>query len=213
MERLICLVMGYVFGLFQTGYLYSRSKHMDIRNYGSGNSGSTNVLRVMGKKEGLVVFLGDAGKMILACLLTRVIFRSQPESLYLYLLYTGFGVILGHNFPFYMGFKGGKGIAASAGLLASTDWRLMLICLVVFVMAVAITRYVSLGSILVMICFAIGMIYFGLIRRDYGLADSCQTEFAGIALAISLMGIWRHHTNIRRLLNGTENKLGAKKNA
>ena len=199
MERLICLVMGYVFGLFQTGYLYSRSKHMDIRNYGSGNSGSTNVLRVMGKKAGLVVFLGDAGKMILACLLTRVIFRSQPESLYLYLLYTGFGVILGHNFPFYMGFKGGKGIAASAGLLASTDWRLMLICLVVFVMAVAITRYVSLGSILVMICFAIGMIYFGLIRRDYGLADSCQTEFAGIALAISLMGIWRHHTNIRRL--------------
>ncbi|WP_432629923.1 glycerol-3-phosphate 1-O-acyltransferase PlsY [Brotaphodocola sp.] len=213
MERLICLVMGYVFGLFQTGYLYSRSKHMDIRNYGSGNSGSTNVLRVMGKKAGLVVFLGDAGKMILACLLTRVIFRSQPEFLYLYLLYTGFGVILGHNFPFYMGFKGGKGIAASAGLLASTDWRLMLICLVVFVMAVAITRYVSLGSILVMICFAIGMIFFGVIRGDYGLAESCQTEFIGIALAISLMGIWRHHANIRRLLNGTENKLGAKKNA
>ena len=213
MERLICLVMGYVFGLFQTGYLYSRSKHMDIRNYGSGNSGSTNVLRVMGKKAGLVVFIGDAGKMILACLLTRVIFRSQPESLYLYLLYTGFGVILGHNFPFYMGFKGGKGIAASAGLLASTDWRLTLICLVVFVAAVALTRYVSLGSILVMICFLIGMIYFGLIRGDYGLAASHQTEFVVIAAAISLMGIWRHHANIRRLLNGTENKLGAKKNA
>lgn len=213
MERLICLVMGYVFGLFQTGYLYSRSKHMDIRNYGSGNSGSTNVLRVMGKKAGFVVFIGDAGKMILACLLTRVIFRSQPESLYLYLLYTGFGVILGHNFPFYMGFKGGKGIAASAGLLASTDWRLTLICLVVFVAAVAITRYVSLGSILVMICFLIGMIYFGLIRGDYGLAASHQTEFVAIAAAISLMGIWRHHANIRRLLNGTENKLGAKKNA
>ncbi|WP_432628158.1 glycerol-3-phosphate 1-O-acyltransferase PlsY [Brotaphodocola sp.] len=213
MERLICLVMGYVFGLFQTGYLYSRSKHMDIRNYGSGNSGSTNVLRVMGKKAGLVVFIGDAGKMILACLLTRVIFRSQPDSMYLYLLYTGFGVILGHNFPFYMGFKGGKGIAASAGLLASTDWRLMLICLVVFVAAVAITRYVSLGSILVMICFLIGMIYFGLVRGDYGLAASHQTEFVAIAAAISLMGIWRHHANIRRLLNGTENKLGAKKNA
>lgn len=65
MERVLCLVMGYVFGLFQTGYLYSRSKHMDIRNYGSGNSGSTNVLRVMGKKAGLIVFLGDAGKMTL----------------------------------------------------------------------------------------------------------------------------------------------------
>lgn len=121
MERALCLVMGYVFGLFQTGYIYSRSKHMDIRNYGSGNSGSTNVLRVMGKKAGLIVFLGDAGKMIVACLLTRLLFRSQPELLYVYLLYTGFGVILGHNFPFYMGFKGGKGIAASAGLLASTE--------------------------------------------------------------------------------------------
>ena len=66
MERVLCLVMGYVFGLFQTGYLYSRSKHMDIRNYGSGNSGSTNVLRVMGKKAGLIVFLGDAGKIIVS---------------------------------------------------------------------------------------------------------------------------------------------------
>ena len=168
MERVLCLVMGYVFGLFQTGYLYSRSKHMDIRNYGSGNSGSTNVLRVMGKKAGLIVFLGDAGKMIAACLITRVLFRSQPELLYVYLLYTGFGVILGHNFPFYMEFKGGKGIAASAGLLASTDWRVMLVCLVVFVAAVAITRYVSLGSILVMICFFIGMVFFGA-RGDFGI--------------------------------------------
>ena len=123
MERAICLAMGYVFGLFQTGYLYSKSKHMDIRNYGSGNAGSTNVLRVMGVKAGLIVFLGDAGKMILACLLTRMLYAGQPEMLYVYLLYTGLGVILGHNYPFYMGFKGGKGIAASAGLLASLDWR------------------------------------------------------------------------------------------
>ena len=152
MERVLCLVMGYVFGLFQTGYLYSRSKHMDIRNYGSGNSGSTNVLRVMGKKAGLIVFLGDAGKMIAACLITRVLLRSQPELLYVYLLYTGLGVILGHNFPFYMGFKGGKGIAAAH-----------------------------------------------------------LTEFYVLAGLISAMGIWRHHTNIKRLLSGTENKLGARK--
>ena len=146
MERAICLAMGYVFGLFQTGYLYSKSKNMDIRNYGSGNAGSTNVLRVMGVKAGLIVFLGDAGKMILACLLTRMLYSGQQEMLYVYLLYTGLGVILGHNYPFYMGFKGGKGIAASAGLLASLDWRVMLICLVVFVATVAITRFVSLGS-------------------------------------------------------------------
>lgn len=101
MERAICLAMGYVFGLFQTGYLYSKSKHMDIRNYGSGNAGSTNVLRVMGVKAGLIVFLGDAGKMILACLLTRILYAGQTEMLYVYLLYTGLGVILGHNYPLH----------------------------------------------------------------------------------------------------------------
>ena len=210
MERILCLAMGYCFGLFQTGYLYSRAHHMDIRNYGSGNPGSTNVLRVMGVKAGLIVFLGDAFKMIFACLLTRYLFRGQPELLYVYLLYTGFGVVLGHNYPFFMGFKGGKGIAASAGLLASTDWRVMLVCLVVFVTIVATTRYVSLGSILVMICFFIGMVFFGS-RGYYGLPASNQIEFYVMAAAISGMGIWRHHSNIRRLLSGTENKIGIKK--
>lgn len=210
MERVICLLMGYVFGLFQTGYIYSRAHSIDIRNYGSGNSGSTNILRVMGVKAGLVVFLGDAFKMIFACLLTRYLFREQPDMMYVYLLYTGFGVVMGHNYPFYMGFKGGKGIAASAGLLASTDWRVMLVCLVVFVTIVAVTRYVSLGSILVMILFFIGMVFFGY-RGDYGIATAHLMEFYGMAGVIAGMGIWRHHSNIKRLLSGTENKLGAKK--
>lgn len=210
MERVICLVIGYVFGLFQTGYLYSKAQGMDIRQHGSGNAGSTNVLRVMGVKAGFIVFLGDCFKMVFACLLTRFLFRAQPEALYVYLLYTGFGVILGHNYPFFMGFKGGKGIAASAGLLFSTDWRVMLVCLVVFVVTVAVTRYVSLGSIFVMILFFIGMVFFGY-RGDYGLASGRLTEFCCVAAVISLMGIWRHRANIKRLLSGTENKLGTKK--
>lgn len=210
MERVICLVTGYIFGLFQTGYLYSKAHHMDIRKYGSGNSGSTNVLRVMGIKAGLIVFIGDVSKMILACLLTRYLFRAQPGMIYVYLLYTGFGVVLGHNFPFYMGFKGGKGIAASAGLLAATDWRVMLVCLVVFVLVVAITRYVSLGSILVMILFSAGMIFFSM-QGDFGIDEAALPEFCVMAMVISMMGIWRHRANIKRLLAGTENKLGAKK--
>lgn len=210
MERAICLGIGYLFGLFQTGYLYSKAHHMDIRNYGSGNSGSTNVLRVMGVKAGLIVFLGDSFKTIFACLLTRYLFREQPGMLYVYLLYTGFGVILGHNFPFYMGFKGGKGIAASAGLLAAMDWRVMLVCLIVFVLVVAVTRYVSLGSILVMILFSTGMIFFAM-RGDFGIREQALPEFCLMATVIAVMGIWRHRTNIRRLLSGTENKLGAKK--
>ncbi|MCD8082284.1 MAG: glycerol-3-phosphate 1-O-acyltransferase PlsY [Clostridiales bacterium] len=212
MERILCLGYGYLFGLLQSGYLYSKSKGMDIRNYGSGNSGSTNVLRVMGKQAAAIVFIGDAGKMILACLLTRYLFRNQPEYVYLYLLYTAFGVILGHNFPFYMGFKGGKGIAATAGLFASTDWRLAVVCLVIFVVTVAATRYVSLGSILIVIVFFVWMVYFGRIG-DYGLAASAQTEFDVVAFLITAMAVWRHRANIGRLLSGTENRVGAKKTA
>ncbi len=210
MERVVCLILGYVFGLFQTGYLYSKAHNMDIRKYGSGNSGSTNVLRVMGKKAALIVFTGDVSKMILACLLTRYLYREQPGMMYVYLLYTGFGVVLGHNFPFYMGFKGGKGIAASAGLFAALDWRIMLVCLVVFVLAVAATRYVSLGSILVMLVFLAGMIYFGM-RGDYGVQENALPEFCVMVSVITMMAVWRHRSNIKRLLSGTENKLGAKK--
>lgn len=210
MERILCLVMGYVFGLFQTGYLYSKAHHMDIRQHGSGNAGSTNVLRVMGVKAGLVVFLGDCFKMVFACLLTRYLFREQEGAIYLYLLYTGLGVILGHNFPFFMGFKGGKGIAASAGLLLATDLRVTLVCLIVFVVVVAVTRYVSLGSILVMILFFAGMVFFGY-RGDYRLDIGHLTEFYIMAGVIGGMGIWRHRSNIKRLLTGTENKIGAKK--
>ena len=87
MERIIGLVIGYAFGLFQTGYLYSKAHHIDIRNYGSGNSGSTNILRVMGVKAGLIVFVGDTSKMILACFLAKYLFREQPGMVYVYLLY------------------------------------------------------------------------------------------------------------------------------
>lgn len=118
MGRVICLVMGYVFGLFQTGYLYGKMNHIDIRNYGSGNSGTTNALRVMGKKAGLIVFAGDFLKTVFACLAARIIFKGSPDT-DLYVLYAGLGVVLGHNFPCYLNFKGGKGIASMAGILVS----------------------------------------------------------------------------------------------
>ena len=211
MERLICIAIGYVFGLFQTSYIYGKMHGIDIRKCGSGNAGTTNMLRTMGTKAGAITLLGDAFKCVIAVLVVRTLFRAQYEEILpLLSIYTAAGVILGHNFPFYMEFKGGKGIAASAGLLASTDWRVMLVCLVVFVAAVAITRYVSLGSILVMICFFIGMVFFGA-RGDFGIAAAHLTEFYVLAGLISAMGIWRHHTNIKRLLSGTENKLGARK--
>ena len=103
MLRVFCLVFGYVFGLFQTGYLYGRMNHIDIRNYGSGNSGTTNALRVLGKKAGLIVFIGDFFKMVLACLLVRIFLKGDPNT-DLYVLYTGLGVVAERGSPPWPGF-------------------------------------------------------------------------------------------------------------
>ena len=109
MERVICLLIGYVFGLFQTAYFYGKAKGIDIRKYGSGNAGTTNALRVLGTKAGLIVLAGDCLKCIVAVCITKALFTTgHPENIYLLCLYTGAGAIIGHNFPFYMGFKGGK---------------------------------------------------------------------------------------------------------
>lgn len=209
MLRVFCLVFGYVFGLFQTGYLYGRMNHIDIRNYGSGNSGTTNALRVLGKKAGLIVFIGDFFKMVLACLLVRIFLKGDPNT-DLYVLYTGLGVVMGHNFPFYLGFKGGKGIASMAGLLVSMDWRVTLVCAAVFLGTVIITRYVSLGSIFVVILFFIQMVLYESMGA-YQVAPGSRMEFYALAGVLTGMAIWRHRANIRRLLAGTENKLWGNK--
>ena len=209
MLRVFCLVFGYVFGLFQTGYLYGRMNQIDIRNYGSGNSGTTNALRVLGKKAGLIVFIGDFFKMVLACLLVRIFLKGDPNT-DLYVLYTGLGVVMGHNFPFYLGFKGGKGIASMAGLLVSMDWRVTLVCAAVFLGTVIITRYVSLGSIFVVILFFIQMVLYESMGA-YQVAPGSRLEFYALAGVLTGMAIWRHRANIRRLLAGTENKLWGNK--
>ncbi len=206
MERIICLIAGYLFGLIQSGYFYGKAHKIDIRNHGSGNSGTTNALRVMGPKAGAVVFLGDFLKSLLPCLMIRVLFRSQPEMIYLMILYTGFGVILGHNYPFYLNFKGGKGIAATAGLIVATDLRMMLLCLVAFVLIVAVTRYVSLGSLVVATIFLIWLFLFGMMGA-YGLDQRLLPEFYIVTALISGQAFWRHRANIGRLVRGRENKI------
>jgi len=206
MERIICLFAGYLFGLIQSGYFYGKAHKIDIRNYGSGNSGTTNALRVMGAKAGAVVFFGDFLKSLLPCLMIRVLFRSRPEMIYLLLLYTGFGVILGHNYPFYLNFKGGKGIAATAGLIVAADLRMTLLCLVAFILIVAITRYVSLGSLVVATIFIVWMFLFGWMGA-YGIDQKLLPEFYIVAALISGQAFWRHRANIGRLVRGRENKI------
>ena len=210
MERILCLLGGYVFGLFQTGYLYSKMHHVDIRREGSGNSGSTNVLRVMGVKAGAIVFFGDFFKTLIPCIIVRLVFVDKPEMVNLLVIYTALGVILGHNYPFYMGFKGGKGIAATAGLLVAMDLRVTLVCLIEFAAIVATTRFVSLGSLVVVSIFLALMIFFGQ-RGDYGLAASYLPEFYAVSAVVTGMAFWRHRTNIVRLVHGNENKIGLKK--
>ena len=209
MDRLICLAIGYVFGLLQTGYLYGKMHHIDIRQHGSGNAGATNTLRVLGKKAGLIVFLGDAFKTIFACAAARLIFNGHAD-VDLLALYAGFGAILGHNFPFYLKFKGGKGIAATAGILASTDWRMCVVCAVIFILTVLLTKYVSLGSILLVIAFFIMCVMFGS-AGDYTISAESLPEFYALACVIMVMAIWRHRANIKRLLNGTESKIWGNK--
>lgn len=206
MERMICLIAGYLCGLLQSGYFYGKTHKIDIRKYGSGNSGTTNALRVMGPKAGAVVFFGDFLKSLLPCLAVRLVFQNQPEMIYLLILYTGFGVILGHNYPFYLQFKGGKGIAATAGLIMATDLRMTILCLTSFILIVLITRYVSLGSLIVATIFLIWMCVFGSMGA-YGIGQNLLPEFYIVAALISGQAFWRHRANIGRLIHGKENKI------
>lgn len=209
MLRILLLIIGYFIGNIETGYIFGKIHKMDIRNYGSGNAGATNTLRVLGAKAGLVVFLGDFCKSLIPCLVVRFIFRDNISLSYIYMLYIGLGVVLGHNFPFYLGFKGGKGVASTAGIIMALDIRIAVVCLIVFIITVAITRYVSLGSIFVMIIL-IGMSHF-LVKFSYGFGEGASPmEFRLLTAAVGLLSIFMHRANIKRLLGGTENKIGKK---
>ncbi len=213
MERLICLLIGYACGLIQTAYIYGRINHIDIRKYGSGNAGTTNALRTLGFKAGLITFIGDLLKVVLATMIVRLIFTdSHPDSITVLVLYTGLGVVLGHNFPFYLGFKGGKGIAATAGLILSLgSWQMVVIGLAVFILIVAFTRYISLGSLVMVTTeFALFVLF------DYlGILTGIETKAASIegACVMALFVVFafiRHRANIVRLVHGSENKFSFK---
>ncbi len=206
MVRVLCLAIGYLFGLFQTAYIYGKLHGIDIRNYGSGNAGTTNTLRVLGTKAGLIVLFGDIMKCILAVVITGLLFdKSHPEMLYLLKMYAAAGAILGHNFPFYLKFKGGKGIAATAGLILSFHPYLIPLGVILFFGAFFITHYVSLGSLLVYAGFMIELIILGQ-RGVFGMTQPLLNEMYIIAAGLTVMAYYKHRENIKRLLSGTERK-------
>ena len=204
-SRLVCLVFGYFCGTIQTGYFLGKARGIDIRDYGSHNTGATNSLRVMGTAAGILVLLGDAFKAIIPCLLVRHFYADRPEITLLMVLWTGLGVMLGHDYPFYLGFQGGKGVASTVGIMLSLSPALAGLWIAIFVIVVAVSRFISLGSILSMV-FLGGCLAAGAMKGFLPVGEAYRLEFMAVGLIIPVLSIWRHRANIGRLLRGEENR-------
>ena len=211
--RFIALAMGYVIGAFQTGYFYGKAHGIDIREHGSGNAGATNTLRTLGWKAGVITFAGDCLKAVVSVLLAMHFFGGNFDGDVRILgLYAGLGAVLGHNFPFYLKFKGGKGIACTAGVVFSVCPQAVPACFAVFALCLWLTKYVSLGSILMATLFIIQVVELNMLGA-LGVPAANILEYDLLAIVFGVMAIWRHKANIQRLLSGTENKVGSKKEA
>ena len=187
------MVCAYLLGSFSTSITVSKLfYHQDIRQMGSGNAGATNTLRNFGAHKALLVMLGDGLKAVLAMWMAR--WLVGPEAM----LYAGGEAVLGHIFPVYYGFQGGKGVMSAAAMILAFDWRMFLIMLAVFASTVLLTRIVSLASILAAVSFLPSMLLF---HRD----NLWYVLFSG---GLAAVVIWKHRSNIRRLKQGTESKLG-----
>ena len=206
LKYIICLIIGYFCGCISSGYFVGKFYHMDIRTKGSGNAGTTNVLRTLGKLPALITFVGDIAKAVIPILIIRN-FCATADNWYLLCLYCGLGVVLGHNYPYYLKFKGGKGIAVTAAIILSTAHPLFIpIGLALFVAIVAVTRYVSVGSLFVVWYIPLNTL---LLYRD----NSQFIHMMVISLLFTALAYFQHRQNIVRLIHGNENKLGAKKEA
>jgi len=214
--RLVCLAVGYAFGLIQSAYILGKIKGIDIRTVGSGNAGSTNALRAFGTKAGFTVLFFDALKTIAAIWLMRLtIGRMYPDLKSLIIFYTAVGVILGHNFPFYLGFKGGKGMAATLGMILSLSpfWYFATM-FPLFAVIFAITHYVSLGSMCAYILFVIETIIFGKLGLlGENLTNAQLLELDLVAFFLMSLAIFQHRKNVVRLIKGEESKTFLSKKA
>lgn len=187
-------VIAYFLGNFATSYLVSKvAAKIDIREYGSGNAGSTNVLRVLGAKAAAVAFLGDVLKGVAAVLIGRYIAGNYGE------VFAAVFAVIGHNWPIVLKGKGGKGIATTIGIAIPIDPIMVVIIVITGVIVITLTRYVSLASISGVTIFPIAMII-----------TQKPIEYIIMSLILAFMALYRHKSNIKKLLNGTESKIGQK---
>ncbi|QSQ09759.1 Glycerol-3-phosphate acyltransferase [Koleobacter methoxysyntrophicus] len=193
--KMMSIIISYLLGSISFSYFIAKIwMGIDIRNYGSGNAGATNVLRVLGTKPAIIALLGDALKGIIAVYLGKL---TGDESI---MLLCGLAVVIGHNWPIFLKFKGGKGIATSLGVILTISPLSSLILIIIGVFIIYITRYVSLGSITSAIILP--FIFYMLHKSGYYLV---------FALVLTFLALFRHRSNIQRLLSGKESKLGEKK--
>ena len=197
MKLTMVALISYLIGCFPSAYFLGKMyKNIDIRNYGSGNSGSTNALRVMGTKFGILTLILDVVKGVLAVLIGRALLGSEGG------LIASVAVVLGHNFPIFLKFKGGKGVATSIGVLMLLTWQTALVVVLIGVITILLTRYVSLGSILGAIAAPITVVL--------AMDTMDKPLFITVVILASLL-IIRHKDNIKRLCKGEENKFGNKR--
>jgi len=197
MKLLLFTILAYLLGAIPFGLLIARSRGVDIRKQGSGNIGATNVLRVMGKGWGITTLLLDALKGFIPAAFFPILAGAHPD----YGLLFGTAAILGHTFPVYLRFKGGKGVATAAGMLLGVVPFAMGAGLLCWIVCMVLFRYVSLASIVAAIAVVIAV---------WTRGEKSMTINLVLTLLAALV-IWLHRSNIRRLLNGTENRFGKRK--
>ena len=211
-EIIICLLAGYAFGNIPNGYLYAKAHGIDIYKEGSGNPGSTNILRTLGKKAGITVLLMDIAKCMLPIFFMVLFFKPENEDIKsLILMTTGIGAILGHNFPCIPKVKGGKGVACTGALLIALSPLYTLCLLLFFILVVLITGYVSLGSMLAITVFFLSVVFFGKTSLLFPFSGAVYLPMCALSFLLMAMLIFQHRGNIKRLLNGTENRFWKKK--
>ena len=205
---IIVTLVAYLLGSISFSVIISKKMAgFDVREKGSKNAGSTNVLRTVGKKAAVITLLGDCLKGVVAILFAIIvgkIAKNTDKALLVQL--AGIAVVLGHTFPIFFGFKGGKGVATSLGVLLMTNWQIGLICLVFALVLMALSKMVSLGSVGAAILFPVLVLF---IHTNFTVSEGSSYLIYSIILAVIVA--FNHRSNIKRILNGTENKLSFKK--
>ena len=200
-------IVAYLIGSISFSVLISKKMAgFDVREKGSGNAGATNMLRAVGKKAAVLTLLCDALKGVVAILfaiLVGAISKNSDKSLLVQI--AGILVVVGHTFPVFFGFKGGKGVATSLGVLLMTNWKIGLICLVFALVLIVLTKMVSMGSMGAAILFPVLTIF---ITTNYTVSEGSKYFVYSVILA--LIVAFNHRSNIKRILNGTENKISFK---